>query len=152
MKTIKDEIQNAARVLGLSSGDIREVPDGEAREIFKKALVTFVEGGDRKWWWEVFSKKSESIKFNDDKGFQKITKIVPNPEEHIWFIVEEAQLDYYPVYEATPQAIQQVIGECYGFEYYLISKEFNWLLCEDHHHNFHGIGSNIEKSLKKIAT
>lgn len=152
METIKEEIQQAAILLGLSSQDLREVPEEEARKIYNKAISKFVTGGERRWWWEAFSKKSESIKSKDDKGFQKITQIVPDPEEHIWFIAEENHLDFYPVYEASPKAIQQVVGECYGFEYYLISKDFNWLLCEDHHGYFHGIGTEIIKNIKKIAT
>jgi hypothetical protein len=37
------------------------------------------------------------------------------------------------VYDATPAVVQQIIGECYGFEYYLIAKNLSWLLCENHH-------------------
>jgi hypothetical protein len=42
-------------------------------------------------------------------------------------------LPYFPVYDATPAVVQQIIGECYGFEYYLIAKNLSWLLCENHH-------------------
>lgn len=81
------------------------------------------------------------MKFNKDMGFQNITKIVPDPEEHIWFIAEEKQLNFYPVYEETPQTVQQLIGECYGFDTNKFQRNFSWIICEDHNNTFHGVGS-----------
>jgi hypothetical protein len=51
-------------------------------------------------------------------------QIVPNPDELVWFIAEDSHLPHYPVFETSPNVATQIIGGCYGFEYYLIAKGF----------------------------
>src|SRR5689334_18923019 len=134
-ETVKDEIQNAIQTLGLSDSAIKLLPADEGHRIYNMALSHFVASGERRWWWEDFRFPSTSVRFDDQKGFERIEEIVPNKREKVWFVVEDEddQLPFYPVYEATPEAAQAVIGECYGFEYYLIAQNLSWLLCETHH-------------------
>ena len=79
-------------------------------------------------------------------------EIVPDPSEHVWFIVEETNLPFYPVYDATTLAAQAVIGECYGFEYYLVAKTMTWILCENHHGRLIGVGNEICDRLGKLLS
>ncbi len=64
--------------------------------------------------------------------------------------MEDDQLPFYPVYEGTPEAIQAVIGECYGFEYYLVAKDLSWLICETHHDDMIAIGTEVEEHLRQL--
>jgi hypothetical protein len=86
----------------------------------------------------------------DDDGWRRIPEIVPDPKESVWFIVEEDQLPHYPVFETTPKIACQIIAECYGFEFYLIAKNYDWLVCETHHGAIHAIGSPVEQRLKLL--
>ncbi len=150
MENVVHEIARAVKKLGLPESNIRLLPDQEGRVVFERALKTFVGGDDRKWWWEDFSKKSTSIKIESGDGFKLIVEIVPDQEEKIWWIVEEDLLPYYPVYETSVKVAKEVIGECYGFEYYLIAKDDQWLLCENHHDYLIGIGDAVEEKIKQI--
>jgi hypothetical protein len=78
-------------------------------------------------------------------------KVAPNPDALVWLIAEEDQLPHYPVFETTPRIATKIIGECYGFEFYLIAKNFEWLLCETHHNNVFAIGSLVEERLRRYA-
>ncbi len=147
---VKDEIKDAVEKLQLEPVEFRELPDAEARHVFDLALSTFCSGVDRRWWWEGFTKKYTAAQFNNEKAFEYITELVPNPYEQVWFIAEDVTLPFYPVYEATPVAARAVIGECYGFEYYLIAKDMRWLLCENHHDTLFAIGQEIEEQLTKL--
>jgi hypothetical protein len=149
-ETIKNEIQNAINVLGLDTSKITLLPDEEGLVVFNEVLSHFVASGDRRWWWEDFRYKSTSVKINDQKGFERIGNIVPDRREKVWFIVEDDQLPFYPVYEATPETVQAVVGECYGFEYYLVAKDLSWLVCETHHDDLIAIGIQVEEQLLKI--
>src|SRR5690349_18117461 len=100
METIKDEIQKAIQRLALHRSDIHLLPDGEGHEIFTIALTHFVGSGNRRWWWEDFRLPSTTVQVTNQKGFEYIGQIVPNKKEKIWFIVEDARLPFYPVYEA----------------------------------------------------
>ncbi len=147
---MEDEIQDAIQRLGLSESDIKLLPDEEGLSVFNAALSHFVASGDRRWWWEDFRFPSTTVRFPDQRAFERIEKIVPNKREKVWFIVEDDQLPFYPVYEATPEAIQAVIGECYGFEYYLVAKDLSWLLCETHHDDLIAIGTEVEEHLRQL--
>jgi hypothetical protein len=148
--TAKNEIQYAIQRLGLSESDIKLLSDQEGLKVFSAALSHFVASGDRRWWWEDFRFPSTSVRFADQKGFERIDKVVPNKKERVWFIVEDDQLPFYPVYEGTPEAIQAVIGECYGFEYYLVAKDLSWLICETHHDDMIAIGTEVEEHLRQL--
>jgi hypothetical protein len=146
--TVKDEIQRAIDHLGLKESDIRLLADSEGRSVYSAAFSHFVVSGDRLWWWEDFRFPCTRVHFEDQLGFQRIERIVPALDEVVWFIAEDDSLAY-PVYEATPRAIQAVIGDCYGFEYYMIAKDFTWLICETHHDLLIGIGSAVEERLQQ---
>lgn len=150
MESIIDEIKSAIKVLGLEEQNIRPLTDKEAQLVYFDLFRTFVKGADRRWWWEAFKEKTESITFNDNLGFKRIVDIVPNKNESIWFVAEETQRPFYPVYETTPGIVQNIIAECYGFEYYIIPKDKSWLLCENHHNRLIGIGEPIKTNMCKI--
>jgi hypothetical protein len=77
--------------------------------------------------------------------------LVPDASEHVWFIVEDDSLPFYPVYDAIPRAISAVIGECYGFEYYIVQRDLEWLLCENHHNRMIGVGKNVEERFRRYG-
>jgi hypothetical protein len=53
----------------------------------------------------------------------------------------------FPVYATTLAVAQQVIGECYAFEYYLVAKDLGWLLCANHHDLMMGLGGVHDRLL-----
>lgn len=55
-----------------------------------------------------------------------------------WFISAIAydEAGKYWIAEATGIAIIRLIGEMHGFEYYIVDREMNWMLCENHHSVF----------------
>ena len=152
MSLVTKEIQDAINSLALLENEFRKLADFEAEPLYADLVETFVEGGDRLWWWEAFKPKPISILSDCANGFEMLEAIVPNSDELIWFVAEEAELQNFPIYEGTTKAIAKVIGECYTFEYYLISKDKKWLLCENHHNSLIGVGKAIEKQMAKIAT
>ena len=146
MSQVLDEVNNAIKLLNLET-EVLLVPNGEV--IYRSLIDSFVEGGDRRWWWESFSKPSESITFDDGKGFERLCQFVPNTNEIVWFVVEDDQLPYYPIFEATPENVVKIIGECFAFEYYLVAKDKSWLLCENHHSRIIGIGDSVVQSIEQ---
>lgn len=150
--TIKDEIEEAKQELGFTDSDIRLLPDAEGFQVLSTALNQFVASGDRRWWWEDFKLPASRVEFPDSSiGFQLLVKIVPSAEEKVWFIVEDDQLPFFPVYEANTTTIQAVIGECYHYEYYIVAKDFSWLICDTHHNEIIAIGQQVETNLRQHA-
>lgn len=150
MGFVTEEIENALELLSIENSSFQLLSDNEANPLFRKLLDRFVSGGDRRWWWESFSLPEYSLNFDDQQAFQRITTVVPDPQESVWIVIEDDQLPIYPIYEGSPENIQKVIGECYGFEYYIISKSMTWLLCENHHNRMLGIGDEIIDRMKGL--
>ena len=115
MTLITEEIGEALKRVSIPTDVFALLPDIEIESLYKELLSTFVSGGDRKWWWESFSRPDYTLCPDDEQGFKKITQLVPNPSEVVWFMAEEDQLPFYPIYQARPSDIQAVIGECYAF-------------------------------------
>jgi len=149
--TIRTEIAAALTTLHAPPGDFRELPDSEAAKVRARIEAVFMNAHDPKWWWEHFRLPTASVRFEDQKAFRRICDVVPDPDEAVWFVAEDDQLPYFPVFEATPSLIMAVIGECYGFEYYLIAKDYSWLLCENHHDYLIGMGETVRSRLEAVG-
>jgi hypothetical protein len=50
---------------------------------------------------------------------------------------------------ASPENAVKIIGECFGFEYYLVAKDKSWLLCENHHNRVIGVGTPVVSAIEK---
>jgi hypothetical protein len=148
---ITQEIEEARKTLGLSESDLRLLPDEEGISVYKTAEQRFVKTSGLTWWWEDFRFPVTSVCFHDGKGWERLIELVPSVNEKIWFIAGEDGSRYGPVYEASTQIIQQVIGECYCFEYYLVAKDWSWLIGENHHDVVFAIGEPVESKLKQYS-
>lgn len=150
---VTDEIESALEVLALPKHSFIKLPESESRVLFNDLVVTFVEGGDRKWWWEAFKQGPVCTISGFSKPYELLVSLVPDVDEKLWFIVEDNYSDHYPIYEGDVRLITSVIEECFAFEYYLVPKNKEWLLCENHHNVLLGVGERIiNNELFKSAT
>jgi hypothetical protein len=63
--------------------------------------------------------------------FAELRKRLSN-DEHYWFLASEENGKYW-VAEGSGTALIKVIGEMSCFEYYIVDRQMNWILCENHH-------------------
>lgn len=143
--SVHDEIAKAIDGLGLSAEDITEVPPSDAAPLCARLEQHFTGRTGASWWWERFVLPSEGVHVEDGKGYARLTSLVPDPAEHVWWVVEGD--GPFLIYDATTSAIQAVLGECYAFEYYLVAKDLGWLLCENHHDTLIAIGESVQERL-----
>jgi hypothetical protein len=149
MCEITDEIDRAIELLHLKR-KVGRLSLAEAGEVNRTVLARFSDGNNRRWWWEAFQ-KSESVSFDDGMGYQRVLILVPNADERCWFIVESQEPGPYPVYEASPAEVVGILGECFGFEYYIVPKDLSWLVCENHHGRVIGCGESVEDEIRRVA-
>jgi len=143
MGEVKDEVEKAIETLGLSEEDIVLLDNIAGEKVFKDCLRHFVKSGDRRWWEDF---RQAFFLFEDfDKPFEHLNEIMPDVEAKVWLVVEDDNEPFYPVYDVKPDIIGQIIGECFAFEYYIIDKNKEWLLCENHHNTLIGIGDKLRE-------
>ena len=150
METVKDAIKKAAQTLGLSQEEFAPVPEHESVKLYQKLRQRFCTSPEAYWWWESFREEHSSLYFENGKGFLKLIEICPDPEEKVWFVAESSTFPSFPVYQGTVEAIQRVSGECHPFEYYLINKDYRWLVCENHHDLVFAVGSPVKERLEQL--
>jgi hypothetical protein len=150
MSQVTDEVDGAIARLGVRER-VRRVSDAEAERVNLDLLDTFVVGGDRRWWWEAFRGPTAARVFDDGSAFRRLVELVPNAMEECWFVVEDDDAPFYPVWEATPADAAHVIGECFAFEYYIVPKDKRWLLCENHHNRVVGVGEEVISAMQALG-
>jgi Family of unknown function (DUF6756) len=150
MEATKAEVEQAIRDLNFSDAELRELPGPEARSVYNAAESRFVVAKGRQWWWEDLSVPAANFEFPRGDGFRFLNLLVPSTEEILWFIIETDQKDSAVVYEGRIGHIQKILEECFAFEYYLVPKDFSWLVCENHHNVVFALGAEVERRLREI--
>jgi len=139
MGEVKQEISNAIKTLGLKERDICLLSDDSNKSLYYDMLEFFVKSGDRRWWWEDFRSQSFNL-LDNDNSFEHLHEIIPYLDKNVWLMVEDDEEPFYPIYDCSPKIISQLLGECFMFEYYIIDKNKDWLICENHHNRLIGVG------------
>lgn len=103
----------------------------EKNSILLKLKEIFVSGDPRVWWLSL-KYKPESFVFELKQSYKEIDNFF-NKEEEVWFVVEE---DEQLLYRTKISYVIDIIGECSGFEYNIISENYDRFLCENDHGEF----------------
>jgi hypothetical protein len=128
---IEEELDKALDSLRLPIEAFRKCAPEQAKRIVKIAMDTFVINNPRAWWMSL-KHPYESFDYSDGFGFEDLIRHVPEGNEKCWF-VPETEEEYAPVFDVNVNCISRVLGECYVFEYYLVGKQFDWLIAENDH-------------------
>lgn len=150
--TLKHELLQTAATLGLSTDDFRAIGITEWEPIMKRIEDKFVSTryNASRWWWDGNFKGSVHAIVLPDHPFEVVDKLIP-PQEQVWFIAEEQSgQDKLWLFEGNIKAIQQVLIESCYFEHYIVSKKYEWLLCENHHGVLYGVGDIVIEKLKQM--
>jgi hypothetical protein len=150
METLSDEIMNAVHRLNISASRFRSLPAQEAERVVSRAERVFVRVPGRRWWWTAFRCRGYAATFVDHRGYRRLTQIAPPSDRRNWLIanVDEESSGPVLVYEGSLEAMQAVLSACYAFEYYVVSPNYDWLICESHHNVVIAIGYKAMKRLK----
>ena len=144
------ELTRAVYDLALPRAQFRILPEEEAAPIIGCIEQHFVERPGLRWWWEAFrGTPIAQAHFADGTGWKHLTSIVPPGSGLVWFVVEESPT--FVLCEGNVDVIQSVIGECWGFEYYLVSQGLDWLVCENHSDVVCAVGEAVTDRLKQEA-
>lgn len=142
----KSEILVRARNLGFNSEEFDSVNIYAWPEIMKKIETKFVIRRNTNtkfnWWWEDLKGEKTSVIFPEDNGWSYLDQLV-GKHEKVWFVGCNSKYDVtkFYLFQGYVKPIQQVLGEMYPFEYYLINKKYEWMLCENHHGVMIALGS-----------
>jgi hypothetical protein len=150
MAGFKDNMVRITQALGIPSKDFEAVGIYAWPPIMQKIERAFVkkENSNTKfnWWWESFKGPKLIIDFKNDSAFIFLNQIL-DKDEKVWFVSCDSEYDpsKFWLFQGYIEPIQKIIGEKPAFEYYLVSKKYEWLLCENGHGELIGLGNMIPK-------
>lgn len=148
---LRSKIQETIKSLSMSESQLKEVSKQHWQQIIDKIEKTFISkekyNSNTYPYWEKLKGNCFSIFFEEDDASTALDMLV-NRDEKIWLLVQGDRKIW--LYEGDIESIKKLIGECYAFEYYLVSKKFSWLLCENHHGCLIGVGNPIVDRLKSL--
>lgn len=119
------EIQDAIGVLNLKN-KIHEITNDDLLKLIQNR---FVKGNPRVWWLS-FKFPFQQVKVEkEDFEYLEISNYFDKDEE-CYFICE---LNQIRMFKSKIKHIQDVIGECSFFEYYVVNLDLTRLICETDH-------------------
>lgn len=124
-------------------------------DVFKKIETKFIAKKNTNthfnWWWDNLKSDQYSVKFPQNNA-QEYLHLIVDPQEKVWFVACDSKKDPTRswLFEGYIKPIQQILGELNPFEYYVVSKKYDWLL-SDHNGSLIGLGSIIS-NLKALQS
>ncbi len=150
---------DAVRVsAGVANVDFRLVGLHQYEAILLKIIAHFTtlgrSGLNALWLWDSFQEPKFARADCPPMCTAMLRKLVP-AEEAIWFVAEDSgrQKEHgnFWLYEGHIDAIAAVLDEAWLFEFYLVSKKFEWLLCENHHDVLIAVGEPMVGKLREMG-
>lgn len=129
MWTVESELDEAFSVLKLPESDIKKCSLAESTEIQHKAMCNYVEGNPRSWWMGL---TQQYVAYDYDFPSEHILEHIPSDTDRVWWI-PETEKKILDVYDTTPEVIVALMELTASFEYYVLAKDFSWLVIETDH-------------------
>ena len=146
MRSIQEEIKNAARSLGIGSDEFRRLDERREHKVLQDVKRHFLTDFDAESWWEAFRYESDVRML--DRGYRSLPELCPNDGKKIWLIPCQ---DRESVYDTYPHAIIHILDECPPFEYAVADKKLQWLFLENRHGMMYATGSPAIARLRAIV-
>ncbi|MGB8355218.1 MAG: DUF6756 family protein [Chthoniobacteraceae bacterium] len=129
--SLRNDITSAIK--NQSEIDFEFVRLNRYQEILKRIAERFLAKGclslTHIWLWEEFRHTVCNTQPPDVIAAIKQRLL---PTERYWFLASEEDGKYW-VANATGSGIISTLKEMYPFEYYIVDRTMNWILCENHH-------------------
>jgi hypothetical protein len=151
-----DQLTPVAKSLGLDA-QFRRVGPHRHAAILQRIIETRTTLGpsaiDALWWWESLRDPWTYVVPPDPIAL--LQALIP-ADEPLWFVAEtrgggQKRHGNFWLYESTVAAICAVLRETHAFEYYLVSRTMDWLICENHHDCLCVSGAVMVQRLSHVA-
>ena len=129
----ENEIREAILHLKIEE-KVKEYKGEERKRILKKIKEVFVSEDPRVWWLSL-KYIPKSFVFEQEMPYKEITRFF-SAEEDIWFVVEDMDANDQLLYKTKVSHVIDIISNCSGFEYNIVSENCEKYLCENDHNEF----------------
>jgi predicted NUDIX family NTP pyrophosphohydrolase len=107
-----------------------ELDAAAAKRVTDEAVRRFVLGSPRAWWMNLAVPAEVT-----DSTASTFIDVVPEKTGRCW-LIPEIETAGWPVFDVEVADIQAILNDCPFFEYYVVARDFSWLLAESDHDEF----------------
>ena len=155
LQTTRDEVEQVVKQLKIDRVRFFEVSKQSYMQIIKNTEDAFVDKSKR-WnedihWANMGHYRSElnvvtEIMQEWPSWIEKLPRIIPTPNKPVYALFEDvkAYTPKYWLYEAYICELMLVLNETCHFDFYIVSKKFDWLISVNHHDVISYVGDNLE--------
>lgn len=131
----EQRIDDAIAELGLDSTVCRKLGDDECEKVVARVVDRFVDSsGTGRVWWERLRYRVLTVPEPEDVSHGLISGVLPRGvDRSVFFIPDRDDGFGNPVYVVAPQALDRILGETAGYEYYIVSMKLDWLVAVTDH-------------------
>ncbi len=102
------------------------------------------------WMWERPNRPHTFVQIENLQYLPALCKLTPNSQELVWFVVDIWLLSAWLVYEGILGEIEKITEVAPIINYYVIAKDFRWLVAKSRRNEFIAIGEDVEKNLRRF--
>ncbi len=124
-----DEIDRAIGVLKLN---VLKFSSAESVAIASAAKAKFVNGNPRVWWLSLH-RPYQTFSVED----HTLLDVIPAGTVDVWFMPEYDWDESATVYRTNVESLQRLLNECFLFEYYVLQKDYDWVICANDHDEYY---------------
>ena len=149
----REQLTEVAKAVGVES-QIRLVEPHRYQAILERIILCRTKldksAVSALWWWEALR---EPVAYSEPSDAVATLRALVNASEPVWFVAEDGsskKQGNFWLYESTIEPICAVLQEMPLFEYYLVSKKLEWLVCENHHGYVIASGEPMASKLERM--
>ena len=124
---LTEHIEQAIKGLAINA---HQIDRQSAAEVSDQVMRRFVVGTPRAWWMSL-AVPTETRSSSD----YRLLDVLPEQQGRCWFILETEE-KHLPVFDIDVKDVAAVLGECPFFEYYVVGRNYDWLVAESDHNMF----------------
>ena len=137
MSHIRKEIIRAAKKLGI---EVSEFTQSESLSIINQIIAKYAGGKKGAFLWENFVE--HRVLSKDPEAWKLLSGII-GKKKTIMFFNPEDELSAFKLNNGND--LVAILGETFGFEFYLTDESMDYVLCFNHHDYLIGCG-NIQNA------
>lgn len=148
--SVRDDVERIIKEWVLDRSTLHEVAKTQWESILdninKNCANTIRHKNESHRIWLRLKEPNISFRLKQDNRNKYIPYIIS--DKYVWFIIEDTEKFW--VYEWDPYTIANVLKESYYInEYYIVSKDYKWIICEDHEYIVYASGNEIIQKINK---
>jgi len=148
MSNILEAVNQAIRMLQTNVSSIHQLSDEAASQLVKSIHEVFANNNSR-WLWDSLNYPIARAYYEDGQGFKHLLQYVPANTPNVWFLIVDDEDHSSSIFDIHPFLVPLILSECYYFEYYLIDKNLEWLICEnDHNEIIYAVNNIVDPNIK----